>query len=85
MSVIRPAPADGRSFTHYQASCVLDSTLASKFGVYGPQFRNFLQNNSSVAYTESRKMDVCYARPCFLMPYPVTERPRMMNPNDSGS
>ena len=82
MSVIRPASADGRAFTSYLASCVLDSTLASHHQRYGPQYRNWLQNNSSVAYNESRKMNVCFARPCYLIPNPITNSPTMINPND---
>lgn len=85
MSVIRPASADGRSFTSYLPSCVLDSTLAAHHQRYGPEFRHWLQNNSDVAYNESRKMDVCYASPCFVLPNPVTNSPRMMDPNDPRS
>lgn len=82
MSVIRPASADGRAFTSYLASCVLDSTLASHHQRYGPQYRNWLQNNSSVAYNESRKMDVCFARPCFTMPNGTSTSPKMTDPQD---
>lgn len=85
MSVIRPAPEDGRAFTWYRSACVDDSQLAHTFNVYGPEYRHFLQNNADQVYKESRKMNVCAARPCFILPYPVTNRPRMIDPNDPQS
>lgn len=85
MSVIRPAMADGRAFTSYQPACVLDSILATKHSVYGPEYRHWLQHNSDVAYNEMRRLDVCYASPCFIAPYPITPRPRMTDPEDPRS
>lgn len=77
--------SDGRAFTSYEPSCVHDSRLARKFGVYGPSYRQFLQHSSDKVYDESRKLNVCSAPLCFLLPYPVTARPRMMDPFDPRS
>jgi hypothetical protein len=85
MSVIRPANEDGRAFTFWETACITDSRLAAKFGVYGPEYRHFLQNNADQVYKESRKMNVCAARPCFLIPYPVTNAPRLIDPQDPQS
>lgn len=85
MSRIRPAPEDARAFTWYSSACVDDSRLASKFDVYGPEYRHFLQNNADQVYKESRKMNVCAARPCFILPYQVTNAPRMIDPQDPQS
>lgn len=85
MSRIMPAPADGRAFTWWNAACVDDSALARKFNVYGPEYRHFLQNHADVVYQESRRMNVCTARPCFVLPYPVTNKPRLIDPQDPRS
>ena len=80
-----PAMSDARAFTTYEASCVLDSRLARKFGRYGPSYRQFLQHSAEKAYDESRKLDVCSAPLCFVLPYSVSARPRMMDPFDPRS
>jgi hypothetical protein len=73
---------DSRAFTSFKAACVLDSTLAFKYSKYGPEYRNWLQNDSKAAYMEMRKLDVCSSRPCFLLPHPVTNAPLLRNPQD---
>lgn len=85
MSAIRPAMADGRAFTHYTPSCVMDSQLASHFRAYGPSYRQFLQHQADKAYDESRKLSVCSISPCFILPDPVTPRPRLTDPQDPRS
>jgi hypothetical protein len=73
---------DARAFTSYDAACVLDSTLAFKYSKYGPEYRNWLQHDSKTAYMEMRKLKVCSSRPCFLLPYGVTNAPVMRDPQD---
>lgn len=85
MSRIQPAMADGRSFTNYLTACVMDSVLANRHNVYGPAYRHWLQHNAGEAVQESRKLDVCYATPCFILPYPVTPEPRFIDPIDPNS
>jgi hypothetical protein len=82
MSRIRPAMEDSRAFTSYDAACVLDSTLAYKYSKYGPEYRSWLQHDAKTAYMEMRKLKVCSARPCFLLPYPLTNAPAMRDPQD---
>lgn len=76
---------DSRALTSWDAACVTDSTLAYKYSKYGPAYRSWLQHDAKTAYMEMRKLKVCSAAPCFLLPYPVTNSPHMRDPQDPRS
>ena len=85
MSRICPAMSDGRALTSWDVACALDSTLAFKYNKYGPAYRNWLQNDAKTAYFEMRKLKVCSARPCFILPHGTSNAPRLMDPQDPRS
>jgi hypothetical protein len=55
----RPGMSDGRCFTTYLPSGILNAQMQKQFSVgTGPQYRTFLQENAQKIKEEMRKMSV---------------------------
>jgi hypothetical protein len=55
----RPGMADGRCFTTYLPSGILNAQMQKQFNVgTGPQYRTFLQENAQQIKEEMRKMSI---------------------------
>lgn len=55
----RPGMADGRCFTTYLPSGILNAQMQKQFNVgTGPQYRAFLQENAEKMKQEMRKMSI---------------------------
>jgi len=55
----RPGMADGRCFTTYLPSGILNAQMQKQFSVgTGPQYRAFLQENAQQIKEEMRKMSI---------------------------
>ena len=55
----RPGMADGRCFTTYLPSGILNAQMQKQFSVgTGPQYRKFLQENAQQIKEEMRKMSI---------------------------
>tara|TARA_Y100000389_G_C17469730_1_gene529214 strand:- start:7130 stop:7351 length:222 start_codon:yes stop_codon:yes gene_type:complete len=55
----RPGMADGRCFTTYLPSGILNAQMQKQFSVNtGPQYRTFLQENAQQIKEEMRKMSI---------------------------